>query len=357
MTRRSTLTVMAGALLGLGLIVSPMAQAQENGQQYTSREEVNAAFAEKFADLERQQIDALAKVAAKEEGAAADATYRLLFNLAIARNLYPAAEKAAETVIEQDQAGSDILTLAHFVNIVAEADRGEFEESLTNLKAYVDKYTPREEAEVDERLGSQTVLALGEAYFQRLVEAGRYDVARQLCEYVIEKAVNPAVKDHFSERLGRVHMLGQPAPAISAKDIDGRQVQLSDYEGKVVLVDFWATWCPPCSPQMFRLNALREQFKEHGFEVLGVNVDGLREGAGDLDQVRSVVRRYLIDHGVAWPNVLNGEGLDDATRSFGVKEIPANFLIGRDGKIIGFELGEDNMAGAIAEALGLEKPN
>ena len=67
------------------------------------------------------------------------------------------------------------------------------------------------------------------------------------------------------------------------------------------------------------------------------------------------VRRFLIDHGVSWPNVLNGTGENDYAKAFGVEEIPANFLIGRDGKIIGFELGETSMDQAIGEALGGEE--
>lgn len=355
MTRHPIAMALAGAILGVGLGAGLDAhgQGQEPGKEFASREEVNTHYAEKFANLERQQIADLAKVATKEKGAAADATYRLLFNLAIARNLYPAAEKAAEAVIEQGQAGSDVLTLAHFINVIAEADRGKYDESLADLKAYVESRKPN--AEANSKLGPDTILAIGEAYFQRLVEAGRYDVARKLCEFAIEKSVSPTVKNHFADRLNRIQMLGKPAPAIAAKDVDGEPISLADYKDKVVLIDFWATWCPPCSPQMLRLNAIREKYKDQGFEVLGVNVDALREGVDEAEAVRPSVRRFLIDHGVAWPNVLNGDGENDSTRAYGVEEIPANFLVGRDGTIIGFELGETNMAQAVAEAVGAKK--
>ena len=70
-------------------------------------------------------------------------------------------------------------------------------------------------------------------------------------------------------------------------------------------MDFWATWCPPCSRRMYELNDLYAQHKDDGLVILGVNVDALREGAGEAEAVKSAVRRYLVEHQVSWPNVLN----------------------------------------------------
>jgi len=337
-----------GAALGQGEAKKAAAQG---GKDFASREEVNTYYADKFAELEKQHIGDLAKVAAKEQGDAANATYRLLFNLTIARNLYAAAEGAAEQAIaKQDTLSPDVQALAHLVNVLAEADRGKYDESLTHLKEFVDSRKPNERP--SGQLGADTVIAIGEAYFQRLSEAGRYDVARQLCEYVVSKTPSPAVKTHFTERLGRLQLLGKPAPAIAAKDVDGDPASLADLKGKVVLVEFWATWCPPCSPQILRINAVREKYKDQGFEVIGVNVDALREGAGGAQAVLPAVRRFLVDHAVTWPNVLNGAGQEDYAKAYGVDDIPANFLVGRDGTIIGFELSEGSLSRAVGEAVG-----
>ncbi len=327
------------ACLGIALISPALAQAQ----QPKSREEINARFSERYNKMEEEHIAALTKLAATEQAEAANATYRLVFNLAIARNAYPAAEPAAEAVIKKGDLAPDVEMLANFVNVIAEADQGKFEESLKDLKAYV-------EAHKDERgkIDPDTVLGIGEAYFQRLVGAGKHDIAAQLCEFAANSPL-PEVRDHFTKRAKRLAMIGKPAPALSGTDVDGKEIDLAALKGKVVLVDFWATWCPPCSLQMIRLNTLQEKYKDQGLAVVGVNVDSLRQTGAKPDDVSALIRRYLIDHQANFPSII----AKDATipQAFGVDEIPANFLIDRQGKIIQFELNEGGLQKAVEDAL------
>jgi peroxiredoxin len=329
-------------------VLTASAFARQDKPQASARDEVNATYAKKLRELDTQHLLDLAKVAAAEKGDAADASYRLLFNLAIARNLYGPVEKAAEAVIDAKTHSPDVEMLAQFVNIVAEADRGSVDESLEHLKSYI---KPREGAN-DARLQiePETVLAVGEAYFQRLVQYGRYDAAQKLCEFVIANSPREVAKAHFGKRLARLGLLGKPAPTLEGTDLDGKKISLADYKGKVVLVDFWATWCPPCSAQMIRLNTLRDHFKDQGFEVLGVNVDSLRQGAGTTESVLPVVRRYVLDHQARFP-ILVGTTEPNLANAYGVEEIPANFLIDRSGNIIQFELGEGNAVKAVEAAL------
>jgi peroxiredoxin len=345
MTRLRTATA---ALPALALALAGAAAPAQ--QTPTNREAINAEFARRTQELNREHVEALAKVAAGETGEAASATYRLLFNLAIARNVLAAAEPAAERAMETKGLDADVEMLAHFINAVAEADRGAFEESLQHLEAYI-QGNPEQIEAARAQIDPNVVLGLGEAYFQRLAQAGRYDIARKLCEDILANAKNPGIRDHFTKRLARVGMLGQPAPPIAGTDVDGKPVSLADLKGQVVLVDFWATWCPPCSIQMLKLNVLREKFKDRGFEVLGVNVDGLREGTPEGDATMNLVRRYLVDHQAAFPNVVLGDAEKGVPEAYGVDEIPANFLIGKDGTIVQFELGDGNAVKAIEAAL------
>jgi thiol-disulfide isomerase/thioredoxin len=196
---------------------------------------------------------------------------------------------------------------------------------------------------------------VGEAFLQRLIKAGEYSTARRVCTTFINDSVDPNVKNHFAARLARIEMLGKPVPEIAGVDPDSKKVNLSDYKGKVVLIDFWATWAPPCVAQMPYYSALRSKYGEKGFEVLGVNVDAANQNA-QKESVIPGVRRFLLAMRVSWPTVMNGTGANDFTRAFGVTDVPANFLIDRNGKIIGVELSDVDLDKAIAKAVGDTKP-
>ena len=98
---------------------------------------------------------------------------------------------------------------------------------------------------------------------------------------------------------------------------------LADLTGKVVLVDFWATWCPPCVASIPALSALEQKCRDRGFVVLGVNVDALHEDVKESKNALAVVRRFMVQHRVTWTNVLNGSGTADFATAYGVEQIPA----------------------------------
>lgn len=116
--------------------------------------------------------------------------------------------------------------------------------------------------------------------------------------------------------------IGDTAPEFSRPRMsDNAAVALSDYRGKVVYVDFWAAWCEPCRQSMPALNRLRNSFREHGFEVLAVN----------LDQNRAWAERFLREHPVDYPIVLDPEGTVPV--AYGVEKMPSGFFIDRKGRV------------------------
>jgi cytochrome c biogenesis protein CcmG/thiol:disulfide interchange protein DsbE len=118
------------------------------------------------------------------------------------------------------------------------------------------------------------------------------------------------------------------APDFALKDADGKTVHLSDYKGKVVLLDFWATWCGPCKLEIPWFTDMEHQRKDKGFEVLGVSMD---------DNGWEDVKPFLADRKVNYRVVIG----DDATASAygGVDSLPTTFLIDKQGKIAAIHVG------------------
>lgn len=116
--------------------------------------------------------------------------------------------------------------------------------------------------------------------------------------------------------------VGQIPPNCNAvKQTGSQKIDISTYQGKVLLIDFWATWCPPCKSSMPFLNKLRNQHQKNGFEILAINLDENSEDA----------KSFLTQNPVDYPMAFDPEG--DCPQKFAVKAMPSSYLIDKTGKI------------------------
>ncbi len=244
----------------------------------------------------------------------------------------------------------DLRALATSVQVFARAEKGEYDQSLADLKALFKRpgCGPQAAAKSD----AATAFAVGEAYFQRLIRSGRYDVARKLCELACKDDALAALKGHFEARMARLDLLDKPAPAISGTDVDGRQVSLADLKGKVVLVNFRESWCSHCAGSSAPLNALAQKYYRRGFVILGVNLDATQSDVKDGTTVLATARQCTDRRGVTWIYLLDSQRTGNVTTAYGVEESPANFLISRDGRIFAVEQSGDALERSIVRALG-----
>ena len=140
---------------------------------------------------------------------------------------------------------------------------------------------------------------------------------------------------------------GSPAPDFLAQDRDGHPVKLADYKGKVVVLDFWATWCGPCLQGMPATDALARRYGDKGVVVVAVNVWDSRAHFADW---LGRNRKYGGLTFVTDPRPL-GHG-DSATEQYGIGAIPAQCVIGRDGRVIGYGDSSGETEKALQKALG-----
>ena len=153
-------------------------------------------------------------------------------------------------------------------------------------------------------------------------------------------------RDQFKANPGkfvRAEAAAGPAKPFALKDLSGRTVSLGDFKGKVVLLDFWATFCSPCVKAMPKLQKLHDQNAAKGFAVVGIATD---------EEGEKLVRPMVAKTKVSYPILLDNAAV---WKAYGVETLPALFLIGRDGQVIQrFGGGADHktIEAAVAKALG-----
>jgi cytochrome c biogenesis protein CcmG/thiol:disulfide interchange protein DsbE len=118
------------------------------------------------------------------------------------------------------------------------------------------------------------------------------------------------------------------APDFALKDVNGKEVHLSDFKGKVVLLDFWATWCGPCGIEIPWFTDFQRKYKDRGFEVLGVSMD---------DDGWKAVTPFAAQNKINYRLVLGNDMTSD--QYGGVEALPTTFVIDRDGRIASVHIG------------------
>jgi peroxiredoxin len=188
----------------------------------------------------------------------------------------------------------------------------------------------------------------GMLYDQVLREPEKADLimeqlVRDFPDTKIAQDLKPQVE---AKQIQRSLKPGLKFPDFSEKDLAGRPLSLANYKGKVVLLDFWATWCMPCRMELPNVLKTYETYHKDGFEVVGICLDE------DKDKATS----FIQEQKVTWPQYFDGKGWQNKlARKYGVFAIPATYLLDGQGVIIGKNLRGESLQAAVAKALG-KKP-
>ncbi|WP_129627110.1 TlpA disulfide reductase family protein [Candidatus Oscillochloris fontis] len=143
--------------------------------------------------------------------------------------------------------------------------------------------------------------------------------------------------------------VNRPAPEFTLQTLDGNEVNLAAYKGKVVLVNFWGTWCEPCQRELPALQAANERYAEQGLVIIGVNLtDDERTQGRSEDDIRSFVAQYQL----TYPIALDQDGR--VTDSFRVYPLPTSFFIDPQGQIRYVHVGELTLDDIIARFTELQ---
>lgn len=136
--------------------------------------------------------------------------------------------------------------------------------------------------------------------------------------------------------------VGTQFPDFNEKDVAGKPLSIANYKGKIVLVDFWATWCGPCRMEMPSVQEAYQKYHDKGFEIIGVSLD--------IDQQKLL--DYLKENNIPWPQYFDGQQWDNKLAvKYGIDAIPMNYLLDGNGKIIGKSLRGEDLISMVATAV------
>lgn len=279
-----------------------------------------------------------AYLAAHPDAADRRQAYRFLFETALAEDLAQPSKTHALQFLKQDpDAPLSLKSQARRVAMVSLALEGQAAPALDVLDEELAAYRRLDPSHA---IDAATMLAAA-------VQRGGHPEAATEVYARLKRAffLNSGVEAVVSNRLARLELLGKPAPAFEVKDLKGDEVNLADFAGKVVLIDFWATNCPPCLEELPQLRQLYADLHNSGLEIVGIS----------LDEDEALVDEYLARTPLPWRTVLSSAA-DDATReAFHVETIPANFLIGPGGEVVRVDLHGHDLRAEVERLLKDEK--
>ncbi|MGI9072037.1 MAG: peroxiredoxin family protein [Bryobacteraceae bacterium] len=165
-----------------------------------------------------------------------------------------------------------------------------------------------------------------------------------LAAFAVVVILSSCSAESSTNAAGKTSKERKAAPEFTLTDANGSSVKLSDYRGKVVLLNFWATWCGPCTLEIPWFIDFEQEFKSRGFEVVGISMD---------DDGWAAIKPYVAEHKMNYRVLL---GNDSVSQLYGgVEALPTTFIIDRDGKIASVHVGlagKDEYSNEIQSLLG-----
>lgn len=173
--------------------------------------------------------------------------------------------------------------------------------------------------------------------------SGFYASFREQVDRYEQELVMIRAQEEEMKRLSNLLPIGSEAPEIRQSTPDGGSFALSQLRGKVVLIDFWASWCRPCRIENPNVKRVYERFRAKGFEILGVSLD--RDHTAWVEAIKA--------DGLPWKHVSDlGFWNNAAAQEYGVSSIPFTVLVDREGKVLDKGLRGDQLEARLAEVLG-----
>ena len=265
---------------------------------------------------------------------------KLLSTLLVALLLaLPRVSAAAET---PSAAATDLKELITKIQKKLQAGDRTAEKLAPELKEFDTLLTKHKGEKADEV--AQILFMKAQLYVQVLDEKAKgQELLDQLVkDFPDSKAAAGVKQQAAAEKLRAGLVAGAKFPEFAEKDLQGKPFSVAATKGKVVLVDFWATWCGPCVGELPNVQKVYEKHHAAGLEILGIS----------LDSDKAKLEKFIETKTVPWQQYFDGKGWQNKlAQQFGVMSIPATYLLDGEGKIIAKDLRGEALEEAVAKAL------
>lgn len=244
----------------------------------------------------------------------------------------------AEQCLRRKTASPELKTVAKQVLCLGLAKSGRFNDAVMAFQDSLQLVRfngAGESLDLAVELAAQAELARDHATAKSVYEA----VSKRL-------GLNPQVTEFCENRLKKLDLAGVLAPELELTDLGGQPFGISAAKGKVLLIDFWATNCPPCLAEFPKLKQLYADYHEQGFEVFGLS----------LDESRDNVEAFQARAQLPWRLVVEAEQVQQAREKYRVRTIPSLFLVDRDGRISHVDLKGNDLRQAVERCLAQKLP-
>jgi thiol-disulfide isomerase/thioredoxin len=158
------------------------------------------------------------------------------------------------------------------------------------------------------------------AVAQGRLDNNQVEQSRALVEEVLKSKPEGEAKEEAEGLLKKVNLIGKPL-ALKYKALDARDVDVQQMKGKVVLVDFWATWCGPCMHELPHVKEAYQKLHDKGFEIVGIS----------FDREKAALEKTVQEEKIPWPQFLDGETGQKFGEQFGISGIPTFWLVDKKG--------------------------